>query len=103
MRVYKKEWENGGTTYSTQCYNKDLQGVEHKCYMQVRFKKGLEPNMNDYINLDVQEFFMSCDNKNQPVMIITKWYQTQPKESNYITADDIKKDEIDLMSADLPF
>lgn len=95
--------------YSALCKNKTQSGEELKYYLNVQFKRGLEP-VNEVTNMTISDGFFSCykdSNGNiKPKLVVMGWYEekspynNQPKQEPDIVEPVIT---IPINSDDLPF
>lgn len=107
LTVYKNTYG-----YSTLCKNKDQNGNEQKCYLNIQFKRGLEPSGEKTV-MNIEDGFFSCyRDKNGnvlPKLVVMAWYP----EENYtninqpetvIYDEPVDKGIVEMVSVDdLPF
>lgn len=83
LTVYKNTYG-----YSTLCKNKDQNGNEQKCYLNIQFKRGLEPSGEKTV-MNIEDGFFSCyKDKNGnvlPKLVVMAWYPDD-SHSNYVEA-----------------
>lgn len=110
LTIYKGQYG-----YSTICKNKNRDGSEIKCYLNVQFKRGLEPS-GEKTYIEVEDAFFSCyadrDGNIIPKLVVMAWYPDIRDEydNGYTTSEITTVEEkqtpssiIEIDTDDLPF
>lgn len=109
LTVYKNTYG-----YSTLCKNKDQNGNEQKCYLNIQFKRGLEPSGEKTV-MNIEDGFFSCyrdkNGNTLPKLVVMAWYPDE-KYSNtveytdpsWVVEEEKDKGVVEMVSVDdLPF
>lgn len=103
-KIYKTEFEDR-VRYSTRISKKDVNGEYQNAFVELKFKKGTEPEKNTFIN---GKGFLSfyIDKNEKPVFyIVVNEFDSVAKEKNEFADSSIKTEGngIEITDEDLPF